>query len=170
MSGSDVDDAVNDLLRNLREKQSDYLTRMDGSEYHFERFELLKYKLHKISLRRGRSYIESPKWINNKKRTINPKNEDDKCIIYAIIASLHDHDIDSHSERISELKPYINEYNWHGLEFRAKLIDSKKSEENNSPIALNILFVPNCTKDIRLAYKSKYNCEPEKKSNFSNDW
>ena len=73
MSGSDVDDAVNDLLGNLREKYSDDLARMDGSDYHFETVELLKYKLHKISLRRGGSYIDSPKWIKNKKGTINPK-------------------------------------------------------------------------------------------------
>ena len=43
MSGSDVDDAVNDLLRTLREKYSDDLTRMDGSEYHFEGVVLLKF-------------------------------------------------------------------------------------------------------------------------------
>ena len=67
MSGSDVDDAVNDLLRTLRENYSDDLTRMDGSEYHFERVVLLKYKLHKISLRRGGSYIDSPKWIKIKR-------------------------------------------------------------------------------------------------------
>ena len=30
-------------------------------------------------------------------------------------------------------------------------------------IAPNILFVPNCTKDIRLAYKSKYNGKREEK-------
>ena len=84
MSGSNIDDAVNDLLRTLKEKYSDYLTRMDGSEYHFEKVELLKYKLHKIGLRRGGSYIDSPEWIKNKKGRLNPKNEDDKCIIYML--------------------------------------------------------------------------------------
>ena len=118
---------------------------------------LLRYKLHKISLRRGRSYIDSPKWVKNKHWTINPKNENDKCIIYAIIASLHHHEIDNHLERISKLKPYINDYDWHGLEFPAQPSDWRKFEQNNRSIALNILFVPNGTKDIRLAYKSKYN-------------
>ena len=126
MSGSDVDDAVNDLLRTLREKYSDDLTRMDGSEYPFERVELLKYKPHKISLRRGGSNVDSSKWIKNKKGTINPKNEDDKCIIYAITASIHRHEIDSHSEKISKFRLYINDYNCHGLEFPAKPSDWKK--------------------------------------------
>ena len=53
MSGSDIDDAVNDLLITLKENYSNDLTRMDGSEYHFERVVLLRYKLHKISLRTG---------------------------------------------------------------------------------------------------------------------
>ena len=137
---------------------------MGGSEYHFERVELLKYKFHKISVRRGGSYIDSPKWVKNKKGRINPKNEDDKRIIYAIIASLHHHEIDSHAERISKLKFYINDYNWHGLEFPAKPKGWKKLKENNKSIILNILFVPNGTKDIRLAYKSKYNGEREEKA------
>ena len=163
MSGSDVDDAVNDLLRTLRENYSDDLTRMDGSEYHFERVVLLKYKLHKISLRRGGSYIDSPKWVKNKHGTTNSKNEDDKCIIYATIASLNHDKIDNHPERISKLKPYINDYNWHCLEFPAQPSNWKKIEENNKSIALKILFVPNGTKDIRLAYKSKYNGKREEK-------
>ena len=35
--------------------------------------------------------------------------------------------------------------------------DWKKFEENNKSISLNILFVSHNTKQIRLAYKSKYN-------------
>ena len=163
MSGSDIDDSVNNLLRTLKENYSNDLARMERSEYHFERVALLKYNLHKISLKSGGSYIDSPKWIKNKHETINPKNEDDKCIIYAIIASLNHHKIDNHLEKISKLKPYINDYNWHGLEFPTQPSDWKKFEENNEPIALNIVFVPNGTKDIRLAYKSNYNSKREQK-------
>ena len=102
MIGSDIDDTVNNYFITLKENYINDLARMEGSEYHFERVSLLRYKLHKISLRRGGSYIDSPKWIKNKKGTINPKNEDDKCIIYAIIASLNHHKIDNHTERISK--------------------------------------------------------------------
>ena len=71
--------------------------------------------MQKIILRSGGSYIDSPKWIKNKKGTINPKNEDNQCIIYAIIAWLNLDKIDNHPEIISNLKLYINDYNWHGL-------------------------------------------------------
>ena len=46
---------------------------MSGSEFVFDSIDLLHYNLHKISLNRGGSYIDSPKWLKNKKATINSK-------------------------------------------------------------------------------------------------
>ena len=43
MSGTDIDDAVNNLLITLQENYINDLTRMEGSEYHFKRVELLTY-------------------------------------------------------------------------------------------------------------------------------
>ena len=63
---------------------------MKGSSYIFERTDLLEYHLHKISLNRGSSYIESPTWIKNKGVTINPKNpKNNNCFQYAITAALN---------------------------------------------------------------------------------
>ena len=53
----------------------------------FESVELIDYKLHKISLKRGKSYIESPEWLINKGATINPKNK--KEVSVCIIFSMH---------------------------------------------------------------------------------
>ena len=47
---------------------------MRGSEFIIDSVDLLEYKLQKISLKRGRSYIDSPKWLKNKKATTNPRN------------------------------------------------------------------------------------------------
>ena len=41
MSGSDIDDVINNLILTLKENYSNDLTRMDGSGYRFERFMLL---------------------------------------------------------------------------------------------------------------------------------
>ena len=43
----------------------------------FESVDLLDYKLHRVRLKRGGPYIKAPKWLENKKATINPKNDDD---------------------------------------------------------------------------------------------
>ena len=37
-----------------------------GSNFVFESVELLNYNLHKISLKRGKSYIKSREWLENK--------------------------------------------------------------------------------------------------------
>ena len=38
-----------------------------------------------LRLNRSGSYIDSPKWLKNKKATTNPKNNDDECFQYALI-------------------------------------------------------------------------------------
>ena len=54
----------------------------------------MNYKLLKVSLKRGGSYIKSPKWLANKKATINPKNEnDDECLRWSTICALNYYDI-----------------------------------------------------------------------------
>ena len=64
-------------------------------------------------------------------------------------------------ERISNIKTFINQYNWEGIDFHASIKDWKKFERNNKTIALNILFIPHNKKTINLAYKSKYNRKRE---------
>ena len=69
--------------------------------------------------------------------------------------------IDNHPERISKIKPFIDQYNWKDIDFPAMIKDWKKFELNNE-IALNILYVPHNTKKINIAYKSKHNLTREK--------
>ena len=70
------------------------------------------YDLNKISLSRGGSYIDSPKWLKNKKVTINPKNNDDKCFQYALTVALNCEQIKNHPVKIPKVKPFIDQYNW----------------------------------------------------------
>ena len=57
------------------------LKNIKGSDFVFESVDLLDYKLNRVRLKRGGSYIKSPKWLENKKAVINPKNEnDDECL------------------------------------------------------------------------------------------
>ena len=57
---------------------------MKGKEFIFDSIDILYYNLNKISLKRGGSYIDSPKWIKNKKATINLQNHNDKCFQYPV--------------------------------------------------------------------------------------
>ena len=91
----------------------------------------------------------------NKGVTINPKNtEDNNYFQYAITAALNYQSINHHPERISKLRPFpfINNYNWKDIEFPSHSKDWRKFEQNNKTIALNILYVPYDTKQIKQAY------------------
>ena len=147
MNGTDTSGAINKLINSFMKRYQEGLeTKMMGSSYIFERIDLLEYHLHKISLNRGSSYIDTPIWIKNKGVTINTKNKDNKCFQYAITAALNYQNIGSHLERI---KPFINNYNWKDIEVPSHSKDWRKFECNNKAIALNILYVPYNTKEIR---------------------
>ena len=59
--------------------------------------------------------------------------------------------LEKSSKKVSENEPFINPNDWKGIDFPSHSKDSKKLEQNNTTIALNILFVPYNTKEIRLA-------------------
>ena len=73
---------------------------MRGREFAYDSVDALYYNLNKVSLSRGRSYIDSPKCLKNKKATINPKNKDDKCFQYALTVALSYEQIEKDPQRI----------------------------------------------------------------------
>ena len=110
---------------------------MRGSDFAFDGVNFLYYDFNKISINRGGSYIDSPKWLKDKKSTINPKNNDHKCFQYAVTLALNLDKINDHPERISKIKPFIEQYNWKDIDFPSTSKDWKKFELKNE-IALNI--------------------------------
>ena len=130
---------------------------MKGSEFVFDSVDLLHYKCHKISLNRRGSYMDFPEWLKNKKAAINPKNNDNKCFQYATTVALNYKNIIRDPQRISKIMLFIDHYNWKEINFPSHKKTWKKFEPNNKTIALNILFVPYNSEEIRHAYISKHN-------------
>ena len=58
-------------------------------------------------------------------------------------------------QRISKIKPFIEQYDWKEIDFPSHKKDWKKFELNNKSITLNVLYVPYNTEQIRHAYKTK---------------
>ena len=113
---------------------------MIDSKIAFNYVQLFYYKCHKINPNRGGSYIDCPDWIKNKKATINPINEkDNKCFQYAVTVALNHEEIGKHAEIITEIKSFINKYNWEGISFPSEKDDWKNFEKNNVTIVLNVL-------------------------------
>ena len=162
MNGSDTDEIIKELFKSLLQRyQVNLQEKMKGSDFAFDGVNYLYYDLNKISISKGGSYIDSPKWLKDKKSTINPKNNDYKCFQYAVTLALNLDKINKNSQIISKIKPFIEEYNWKDIDFPSASKDWKKFELNNE-VALNILHVPHNTKKIEIAYKSKHNLTREK--------
>ena len=102
--GNETDDIIkwliNPFLNNYQEEE---IILRNGSNFAFESVDLLSYHIHKTSLKRGNLHIKSPGWILNKRATINPKNNDNKCFEYSIVIALHHQQIGSHLERMSNI-------------------------------------------------------------------
>ena len=113
------------------------------------------YKCHKINPNCGRSHIDSSNWIRSKKTTINLINKRDKYFQYAVTVALNYEEIGKHSERITNIKPFINKYKWEGKNFPSEKDDWKKINKNNVKIALNVLCAK--TEKIYPDYVPKHN-------------
>ena len=106
--------------------------------------------MNKTHVSNSGSYIDSPRWINNKKVTIDANSKDDNSFQYVIAVALNHGQIKTTPQRIrsaplqvsisGKTQPFLNTQNW------------KKFETNNKSIALNTLFVPHKKKEIRRVY------------------
>ena len=153
-----VDELFESFLRNYQERLEES---MRGSECLFDSVDLLHYHPQRVSLKRSREHIDSPKWLFDKKATINTKSRNNHCFKHSLVAAEHWENIDNHPERISNLKGFFRNCNCKDIDFPATSKDWKKFEQNKKTIALNILFVPHNTEKIELPYKSKYNLKPK---------
>ena len=115
---------LSDSLKNKYQNNWDYV-------------QLLHYTCHKINLNRGGSYIDSPDWIIKKK---NPINKKDKCFQYVVTVVLNYEEIKKDPHRTKKIKPFINKYNWEGINYLLEKDDWKKNDKNNVTIALNVLY------------------------------
>ena len=105
------------------------------------------------------SELYSLGWLRRKKEAIINGHNDFQN---ALDDASNYQNIERNPQRISKLKPYINKYNWEGIEFPAGPKDWKKFERNNKAIALNISFIQHSTDTIRVAYRSEYNNKRKK--------
>ena len=68
--------------------------------------------------------------------TINPKNNDNHCFQYSLIVALNYQNIKKYLQRISKIKPFMNQYNWKEVDFPSEQKGLEKFELNNKSIDL----------------------------------
>ena len=103
--------------------------------------------------------LYSSVWLRSKKESIT---KEVNCFQNALSDSLDYQRIKKNPQKVSKLRPYINQYNWKDIKFPSDKEDWRKFEQNNKEIGLNVLFVPYKKKEIEPAYTSKNNYKCKK--------
>ena len=160
MPSNNTNEIVNRLLASLHKKfDDDLVLSRESSSFVYESVEECNIHFHKIDLRRGASFIDTPEWLKNEKATINPQNTNNAyCFMYAIAIALFHEVLGNNPGRISKkLIEYVNAFNWHDIAFPATYDDYVLFEKLNDVVALNILYVPLNEANICPEYISKRN-------------
>lgn len=86
----DISDVIIRLTESLHDNfQQEMLLLRNGSNFVFDSIIELNINMHQVDLRRGSSYIESPKWLKHKGAAINPKNTNDNmCFAHPLLITL----------------------------------------------------------------------------------
>ena len=146
--GSDTEDVIDTLFNTIwqRFQQAQETSNNNGREFIPESVELLYYYFQKINIRRAESYIMSPDWWVNKGATINPTNEkDNKSFQWLIISGLNHNKI-----KVKDLKK-IRKLKRIDTDFPIYREDWENFEQNNTSVALNLLFGSYDSEEIKLA-------------------
>ena len=73
MQDENTNDIIIEIFNSSLHNYRQDLKIIKGSDFVFESVDLMDYKLHRVRLKRGGSYIKSPKWLENKKSNNKPK-------------------------------------------------------------------------------------------------
>ena len=118
-SYNDANEVVDEPFELLRSRYQENLeTAMRTSDFIFDSIQLMYYKCHKVNFRRS-GFAD---WIEKKKATKNPKNTDDKIHSNCCIKLWK---IKWKPGRVSNIKPFINKYNWRETNYPSKIDDWK---------------------------------------------
>ena len=110
--------------------------------------------------------MKVPKWIASKKAVINPKNNDEKCFKWDVIAAIHYQEIEKDHLGVLRLQHYEDQYNWNSLEFPLAIQKVSKFERNNPGMAVTVLLSNMKNKNIYTVPRSELNGKCKKQVNL----
>ena len=90
MPSSNTNEILEQLLTSFYNKyQDDLQLSCETSSFVYESVEECNIHFHKIDLRRGTSFIDTPEWLKHKKAIINPQNKNNVyCFMYSATIAL----------------------------------------------------------------------------------
>ena len=110
--GSDLDQLVTEMIDHMKEQIENQA--LLNSRFVFDRVLYMDMNFHRLNLTRGGSYLPLPDFIRKKKAVINPHNNDSECFKWAVIASLHNSEINNPGV-VYNLRKFESKYDWSQL-------------------------------------------------------
>ena len=135
---SNLDEIVGEMIKHMKEQIEN--PALLNSRFVFDEVLFTNIDFHQLNLMRGSSYLPLPNWLAHKKAIINPKNEDQECFKWAVIAASKWEEMNNSPERISKLKRFEKDFDWSGIGFPVSVKDISKFEFRNQ-ISINLLAI-----------------------------
>ena len=123
---SEINEIVNEMIAHMKEQIEN--PALLNSRFIFDEVLFMDKDFHQLNLTRGSSYIPLPQWLANKKAIINPRNEDQECFKWTVIAASRWGEIGKGPQRVSNLKKYELDFDWFGIKFPVSVKDIKGFE------------------------------------------
>ena len=134
--GSEMDQIVDGMTANTKFQIEN--PALLNSRFVFDEFLYLDVNFHQLNLTRGSSYLPLSDWLVRKKAIVNPHNDDEECFKWSVIAAENAGLKDP--QRVSNLRKFMDNYDWSGVEFPVSIKDIGKFETRNN-ISVNVLAV-----------------------------
>ena len=135
---SEINEIANEMIAHMREQIEN--PALLNSRFVFDEVLFMDIDFHQLNLKIGSSYIPLPEWLANKKAVINPRNEDQECFKWAVIAASKWEEIGNNPEPVSKRKRFEKNFDWAGIEFPISVKDIKGFEVK-SRISINLLAI-----------------------------
>ena len=135
--GSDLNEVMEEMFAHKKTQIEN--PALANSRFRFVEVIFIDVNFYQLNLTRGSSHLPLPDWIANKKAVINPTNDnDEECFKWAVTAALHHEEIKSHPKHVSNLRKYVDNYDWSGLEFPWCL--SKESANSKGKMTFSLTY------------------------------
>ena len=98
------------------------------------------------------SYIPTPPFLRKKHCLVNPRNTDNMCLLWSVLAALHPPS--SNPDKVQHYKRYLHTLNIDGLTFPVETKQLPLFEKLNPSISLNVLYFDRESKGFTVEYIS----------------
>ena len=108
----------------------------EGSGWYLKK--VLKLEIHTVIYKPlgGSSYLPLPKSLALSRSILNIQDQDDKCFLYCLVASMHP--ATAKPELAENYYPHVNEVNMSGITYPVTLQQINKVENQNPSISINV--------------------------------